>query len=97
MTEKKPASEQLAWIDRLPEKGGVWGLGITETVKSIEEEKERLEAQLDSLKSQIKAREKLLKDKVKQASKEAPLLYSEDAVERAKVERVSKDTSATEE
>lgn len=82
--KKQTATEQLAWINRLPEEGGAWGLGIVETAKSIEDEMVRLEAQEKTIKDQIKARKKLLKATIRRAEKEAPLLFPADVVETAR-------------
>jgi hypothetical protein len=82
--KKETTSEQLAWILKLPDEGGAWGLGITETVKSIEAEMERLEAQKATIDEQLKARKKLIKATARRAEKEAPLLHSPRLIERAK-------------
>ena len=84
MEKKQTATDQLAWINHLPEEGGAWGLGIVETAKSIEAEMVRLEEQEAIIKDQIKARKKLLKQTVRRAEKEAPLLYPASVVEKAR-------------
>lgn len=84
MSENQSAREQLAWINNLPEGGGSWGLGITATVEAFEDELVRLEAQKATIDAQIKARKKLVKAAVKRASKEAPSLYTQEVVDKAK-------------
>jgi hypothetical protein len=84
--EKQSVVEQLAWIGKLPEGGGSWGFGIVETAKSIEAEVVRLEEQDDTITGHIAARKKLLRQTVKRADKEAPLLHTSDQIESAKAE-----------
>ena len=78
------AMEQLAWLTELPEQGGSWGLGITATVEAFEDELTRLEAQKVSIEDQIKVRKRLVKQALKRADKEAPALFGEKVVSKAK-------------
>lgn len=84
--KKEAASDALAWVLLLPEEGGAWGLGVTSTVKSIEAEMGRLEAQRIVIDEQLKARKKLLRQTVKRAEKEAPLLFDSRAIDSAMLE-----------
>ena len=88
--QEQTTREQLAWINNLPEGGGSWGLGITATVEAFEEELVRLEAQKVAIDIQIKARKKLAKAAVRRASKEAPQLFGEKVVSKAKA-KVAED------
>ena len=71
------SSSQVSWIKNLPDEGGAWGIGITETVSGIESELHQLEASVAVAVEQIRSRKKLLAQTVRRAAKEAPLLYSD--------------------
>lgn len=45
--DTRPASEQVAWVQHLPNQGGEWGQGLTRVVASFEGEAKSLETDLE--------------------------------------------------
>lgn len=90
--KRKPvnASQDLVWLNKLPENGGPWAEGIRASVRNVEAEVARLrdakaakDKEAQDLGSQIAAREKILLGYVKRARTEAKSLFTEEAVAAA--------------
>lgn len=89
-SEKKSALSILGWIDGLPEGGGTWGKGITETVTAFEVEAEAADKEIEGLDAQVKAlREKAAQRRAmalqtaRRAEREAVKLYTADQLKSA--------------
>lgn len=87
MPKKKttlPATEQIKWLDHLPEQGGAWGRSIVQTVEAMESELTPVRKQLEDLSEQLVVREGIVKDAIKRAEKEAKGLFNDKQVAAAK-------------
>lgn len=87
--EKKSALDMVTWVEGLPDQGGAWGKGITETIVAMESEADSIDKDVESLEGQIKT----LKDKAAQrrsmamqtarrALREAPKLFDPELVKK---------------
>jgi hypothetical protein len=83
MTQKKSQTDSIAWIERLPDDGGVWGKGLIETVATLEMEADHLEKVAAEATEKAIARRRLARQTAKRAQKEAPSLFSQAQIERA--------------
>lgn len=90
--KRKPvnASQDLAWLGKLPDSGGPWAEGIRSSVRNVELEVTKLrdakaakDKEAQELGAQIAAREKILLGYVKRARTEAKSLFPEEAVAAA--------------
>lgn len=83
--ETKPtAIEQVAWTEGLPEGGGAWGKALRSTAEQMEHELADLEKLKAEVTQKVVGRKKILSETVKRANKEAPMLYSNKAIEAAR-------------
>ena len=93
--DTRPVSQQLAWVEKLPESGGDWGRGITQTVNSVEAEVADLESTMaaeeedyrrraNAMRETIRTRRRLLGEVAKRADKEAPMLFANAQIRKAK-------------
>lgn len=80
----KPATEQVAWINELPEKGGAWGRSIIQTVDAMEGDLSPMRDEFEVLSEKIVAREAIVKDAVKRADREAKGLFNDRQIAAAK-------------
>jgi len=88
-TEKKSAVDMVAWVEKLPDEGGAWGKGITETIVSLETEADafdqevsKLEVQIKGLKDKAAQRRSMAMQTARRALREAPKLFDADLVKK---------------
>lgn len=77
-------ANEVAWVTRLPDGGGQWGMELISTASAIELELTKLNAARAVLDTDIKKRKKFLAGCTRRATKEALMLFSESAIEKAK-------------
>lgn len=80
----KSALEQIAWVTKLPEKGGGWGRALVSTVTEMEKEAEPLRKEFEDLSERLAVREGIVKDAIKRAEREVKGLFNERQVAEAK-------------
>jgi hypothetical protein len=83
-TPVQSAYDSLSWINHLPEEGGAWGIGLIETVKSSEEDIGSMQAEIETIKVRMKARQKLIRQCQRRAEKEAPLIFTPEQISVAR-------------
>jgi len=87
--------QQVAWVQHLPNEGGEWGKGITNTVRetaammdAFDEEIRRMDAQKAELVRKKSDQKKLLKATVRRAETECTMLFADVQIETAKQKAV---------
>lgn len=86
----KDHREEVSWIERLPEKGGTWGKGIVDTVSGLMDEADKADAEAAEFEKVAKeardkatARRTLADQTARRAAREAPKLFTVEALARA--------------
>lgn len=89
-TNPQDILDQIVWVKNLPEGGGSWGQGLTGTAEAVAREVSDLEKTKANIEGEIRKRLRVMRALPGRAEREAPLMYDEKAVKKAKAEVVTK-------
>jgi len=77
-------TQDIGWVNNLPEGGRTWGQSLVATVDSLDTEIASLEEEKARVTAQIKDRRKLRNATAKRADREAPSLFHVEEINAAK-------------
>lgn len=89
-TNPQDILDKISWVKNLPDGGGSWGMGLTGTAESVAREISDLEKTKANIQADINKRLRVMRALPGRAEREAPLMYEDKAVKKAKAEVVTK-------
>jgi len=89
-TNPQDILDNIFWVKNLPDGGGSWGQGLTGTAEAVSREVSDLEKTKANIEGEIRKRLRVMRALPGRAEREAPLMYDDEVVAKAKAGVVTK-------